>query len=367
VDEDFAAKVQAAEVVLPCTELDPALSFFIDRLGFRLESVSPADDPSSAVISGHGLRLRLERGASGAPGVLRLYCRDRAGGGVLVAPNGTRIELVDAEPPLALPPLAPSYCVTRMSGAWVTGRAGMLYRDLLPDRQGGRFIASHIHIPQGGEVPDYVHFHAIRFQMIYCRAGWARLVYEDQGPPFLFEEGDCVLQPPRIRHRVLECSPGLEVIEIGSPARHDTFADHELALPTGEVRARDFAGQRFVRHRAAEASWVPCRDGFEARDLGIAAATAGLAGARVSRPSGASPGHAARAITSDRAAMHAHDGELRFSVVLRGGVTVERAGGAGEQLAAGDSFAVPAGMPHRLTDGSADLELLEVALPASAL
>ena len=50
--------------------------------------------------------------------------------------------------------------VTRAdAAAWSTGRAGMLYRDLVPDRQGGRFIASHIRLADGGPVPDHVHFH----------------------------------------------------------------------------------------------------------------------------------------------------------------------------------------------------------------
>ena len=46
----------------------------------------------------------------------------------------------------------------------------MRYRDLIP-RLGGRFIASHILIDQGGPVSDYVHFHSVRFQMIYCHNG----------------------------------------------------------------------------------------------------------------------------------------------------------------------------------------------------
>ena len=66
--------------------------------------------------------------------------------------------------------------------------------------------------------------------MIYVRRGWVRVVYEDQGEPFVMREGDLVLQPPAIRHRVLESSPGLEVIEIGAPAVHATFADHEMEL-----------------------------------------------------------------------------------------------------------------------------------------
>src|SRR5215510_10804654 len=167
--------------------------------------------------------------------------------------------------------------------AWYVGRAGMQYRDLIPGRLGGRFVASHIRIPDGGETPDYVHYHKALFQMIYCKEGWARLVYEDQGPPFALEAGDCVLQPPEIRHRVLESSPGLEVIEVACPAEYETRADNEMRLPTCEVLPeRLFGGQGFVRHRAREASWAPWRlDGFEARDTGIAAATNGLAAARV--------------------------------------------------------------------------------------
>ena len=46
-------------------------------------------------------------------------------------------------------------------GDWVVGRAGMLYRDLLPGRLGGCFIASHIRIPEVGPVPDNVHFHQV--------------------------------------------------------------------------------------------------------------------------------------------------------------------------------------------------------------
>jgi hypothetical protein len=47
----------------------------------------------------------------------------------------------------------------------------MLYRDLVPSRLGGRYIASHISIPGGGPVADWVHYHRIAFQMIYVRRG----------------------------------------------------------------------------------------------------------------------------------------------------------------------------------------------------
>ena len=89
--------------------------------GYRLDMITPADDPTTALMS-----------------------RD-----------GETVEL---------------------TGTSQVGRAGMEYRDLIPDRLGGRFIASHIRITDGGPVPDSVHFHDIGFQVIVCRAGWVRVV-----------------------------------------------------------------------------------------------------------------------------------------------------------------------------------------------
>jgi quercetin dioxygenase-like cupin family protein len=355
----LSSEILAAQVVLPCSNLEDTLAFFTGTLGFRVESVAPAERPSAAVISGHGVRIRLQPTTEAAPGVLQLLCRDPsavAGGQrEWIAPNGTRVVLIDADPPAALPPLRPSLVVSLRSEArWNVGRVGMRYRDLLPDRQGGRFVASHIHIPDGGPVSDYVHFHKVRFQLIYCHRGWVRVVYEDQGPPFVMEAGDCVLQPPRIRHRVLESSAGLEVIEIGCPADHETVADHALALPTAALRTeREFEGQRFVQHRASAAVWQP-RDGFEVRDLGIAAATVGVAGACVVRR-GAGPA------TSP---MFTHDAELLLRFVLQGSLTLSCEERAPRTLGAGDCFVVPAGMAHALQDCSPDLELLETCSPA---
>ena len=359
-------RADAAEIVLPAPDFDATVKFFTERLGFRLDAIFPADDPATALVSGHGVRLRLERSGSGAAGTLRLLARDPAalarafgsGATVVTAPNGTRIEFAAEDPPYALPPERPSFVLAKMSGAagWGVGRAGMLYRDLIPDRQNGRFIASHIRIPEGGPVPDYVHFHKIRFQMIYCYRGWVRLVYEDQGPPFVMQAGDCVLQPPEIRHRVLESSPGLEVIEIGCPAEHMTCVEHAMPLPNGTLnRAHDFGGQRFVHHVAAKAEWKPWRlAGFSARDIGIGAATDGLAGVKVARVSGTPAGETVR-----------HGGEFLFLFVLEGGATLTADGHGAQRLDTGDAVTVPRGLAHRLSDCSADLELLEVSLPAA--
>ncbi|HEX4569733.1 MAG TPA: hypothetical protein VH184_04850 [Dongiaceae bacterium] len=362
---DLPPQIRLAQVLLPCGDLAATLRFFTDELGFKVNMIQPADSPSVAVISGHGVTLRLEAAmgaeAEPSPLVLRLLC-DRVAlpaepARHLIAPGGTRVELVDARPPLELPEGRQEFVLARLVGeaAWGEGRAGMQYRDLIPGRLGGRFIASHIRIREGGPVPDYVHFHKIRFQMIYCRKGWVRLVYEDQGEPFLLEAGDCVLQPPEIRHRVLEASPGLEVIEIGCPAIHETFADHALALPTPHLLPeRRFEGQRFVRHVTASARWISWRSpGFEARDTGIGEATEGLAGVRVVRPLAGKSAQAAGG----------HGGEFMFLYVLAGALRVQSKGSGEHRLEADDCCVLPRAVAYAL-EGSGDLEMLEVTLPA---
>ena len=171
----------------------------------------------------------------------------------------------------------------------------------------------------------------------------------------MLHAGDCVLQPPEIRHRVLESSPRLEVVEIGCPAEHETHADHSLALPTAILDPqRDFSGQRFVRHVASEARWTASRTpGFEYRDLGIAAATDGLAGGVVKR-----------AVATARSELAAHAGEFLFTFVLVGSAAFERDGEQVQPLAAGDAYVMPAGQRHALTARADGFELLEVALPA---
>jgi mannose-6-phosphate isomerase-like protein (cupin superfamily) len=116
-----------------------------------------------------------------------------------------------------------------------------------------------------------------------------------------------------------------------------------------------------VRHQAAAAVWGPGRvEGFEARDLGIAAGTSGVASARVARR--APPGPASP--SSLPAPPTRHDAEFFFTFVLAGAATLTCEGKGTQRLGPSHAFVVPSGLSHALADCSADLELLEVALPA---
>ena len=353
--------IQSAQIVIACSQFDATFAALTGQLGFRVEMISPADAPTTAVVSGFGVTLRLRsvpHKKNDAP-MLRLLTDQPPS---IVDVPDIRIEWVHRHAAPHIPKAKQQFIISRNTSdeAWVTGRADMQYRDLIPGRLGGHIIASHIRIPGGGSVPDYVHFHDVRFQMIFCKAGWVRVVYEDQGEPFVMQAGDCVLQPPQIRHRVLEASAGLEVIEIGCPAIHDTHADHDILLPTPAVRAlREFGGQRFVRHIAAESRWLPWiwmgqdGTGFEAQDSGISAATKSLAGVRIVR--------AGRVASAPLAS---HDGELLFLFLLKGALNLRSAALGEYTLHADDSVTIPPGANVSL-HAETGAEFLEVSLPAA--
>jgi len=358
----------SVQVVLSCSSLADSVQFLTSELGFQVRMIMPADDPTVAVLSAADCVLRLEQTGAGAerpaPARLRILSDELPTGvpRVLEGPDRLSVEIAALHSPLIVPETIQEFVLTRRGAVseWHAGRADMLYRDLIPPRLGGRFTASHILIPTGGPVPDYVHYHRVRFQMIFCKNGWVRVAYEDQGDPITLSAGDCVLQPPEIRHRVLESSEGLEVVEISCPAAHETWSDPGMTLPTGRMAPeREFNGQRFVCHVARKAIWKASRfPGFEQRDMGIAEATKGLAGARVLRSYG-------DAVAGRRGGTStiAHAGEFAFYFVLSGATVLESAALGAHDLSPGDSCVLPARTDFAIQP-TAGLELLEVTLPA---
>jgi quercetin dioxygenase-like cupin family protein len=318
------------DIVLGCENLDAALIPLVEDHGWRLETIFPADAPTQMILRRGTQRLRLIRGddiadppESTAPSAVP--------GARLTAPVISRLA-EDAD--------------------FGVGRAGMTYRDLIPDRLGGVLIASHIRIDDEGPVADYVHFHDVAFQLIFCRRGWVEVAYQDQGPPLVMTAGDCVLQPPGIRHRVLAASAGLEVVELASPAVHATHRDHELVLPSPiEELGRDYGGQNFVHHVAADTPEVPSRfPGYLTRDVGLGPASRSAVEARVHRSDRDDCG------TDDADGEISQDREWMFFFVLDGSATVMLDGESAE-LGAGDSVVVPPGCSVRWLGGT----LLEVA------
>ncbi|MFT5743437.1 MAG: quercetin dioxygenase-like cupin family protein [Paracoccaceae bacterium] len=347
-----------AEVVLPTTALRDDIPYFTKTLKMRMDMIYPADNPTVAVFSGHGLRIRLDQSATGAAGLLRIHADDADfAHGTVTSPGGTQITIDALNPPVVLPATDHAFVVRRLAdqAPWVIGRAGMHYRDLIPSRLGGSIIASHIRIPDGGPVPDMVHFHRVGFQLIFCYRGWVDVLYEDQGGPIRLHAGDCFIQPPEIRHRVLEASEGIEVIEIGVPAEHITEIDHVMQLPTSDLcPGREWQGQRFVHNIGKDAPWHPFRlSGFTARDTTINDATKSVAGVQVVR-------RGQGATTPAR-----HNADILFGFVMEGRMTLHGTGKNPFELSAGDAFVIPPDMETHWADPSDDLEVLEVSLPGA--
>jgi uncharacterized protein YjlB len=119
-------------------------------------------------------------------------------------------------------------------------RSFLEYRDLgIEGATHGKFRAHVIRIKRGESHDELhttgLHQHLCDFQMIYILNGWIRFFYEGQGERTLVK-GDCVLQPAGIVHNELECSDDIEILEIYSPAVHETVALNESREPATAAR-----------------------------------------------------------------------------------------------------------------------------------
>lgn len=116
--------------------------------------------------------------------------------------------------------------------------------------------------------------------------------------------------------------------------------------------------QRFTVSHLNEADFK--RDGLRSyalyRDLGIAAASGGLCQAHVIRL--LSP------CTDEVRKRHLHEPELQLIYVLQGWVKNEFEGEGVQMMSAGSCWLQPPGIKHTVLDYSADVELLEIIVPA---
>ena len=98
------------------------------------------------------------------------------------------------------------------------------YRDLgVRDATAGRAVMHVIRARGAHQATGEWHRHAVQLQLVYVTRGWVRFEYEGVGEVRL-EAGSCVHQPPGIRHREIEHSADLELIEIVLPAEFETTA-----------------------------------------------------------------------------------------------------------------------------------------------
>lgn len=361
-------------LVIASPSFEEGLVFFLEELGFVIDEITPSETPSLAVLSGYGLTICLDKNAELEPVTLRVATEDK---GLLgtekVGPNGTKVVFGTNQGEGFIPVSGePSFALNEAARAeWTTGRAGMKYRNLLA---GGTwdYIASHIKIPGSGTVPDWVHYHDVNFQIIYCYKGAAKLVYEDQGPPFLFKAGDCVLQPPHIRHQVLESYEDLEVIEVVTPLNHSTLSDHVMNLPNEELNPdRDFKGQRFIWDQAKNRDWKMADTSqaslYQIGETGIGEASARQGDVRILRP--------VESGEDIRPLVHVNEenrSDFVLWFVLSGTTGFDRSSGIPlRTVRASDAISIIGAPPEYgdvvFRDPSSDFSVLEVRLPQETL
>ena len=103
-------------------------------------------------------------------------------------------------------------------------RSYALYRDLGVAAASGRLCQAHV-IRLLSPCTDEVrkpHSHETELQLIYVLQGWVKNEFEGEGV-HMMSAGSCWLQPPGIKHTVLDYSADAELLEIIVPADFKTI------------------------------------------------------------------------------------------------------------------------------------------------
>ena len=97
------------------------------------------------------------------------------------------------------------------------------YRDLGIARASGGLAQAHVIrlIPPCTDEVRKRHTHAVELQLIYVLKGWVKNEFDGHGEQ-LMREGTCWLQPPNIKHTVLDYSDDCEMLEVIVPADFKT-------------------------------------------------------------------------------------------------------------------------------------------------
>jgi hypothetical protein len=100
------------------------------------------------------------------------------------------------------------------------------YRDLGFAKATSGAAVAHVirfHPPCTDEVRVW-HTHDVEFQMVYVLKGWI-ITEMDGHTPEKMIAGSSWMQPPKIRHRVVDYSDDCEVLEVVLPANFETVME----------------------------------------------------------------------------------------------------------------------------------------------
>ncbi len=148
--------------------------------------------------------------------------RDKSSPGPNISINKNNIvEMMSAWPPQ-------SFTVSHHSDQAFTGgglRKFATYRDLGIISATNGMVRAHVMRfipPFRAEEVSRRHYHEVAFQLLYCLKGWIKYEFEGQGE-IVMHVGSCWLEPPKIKHTVLDYSDDCELLEVVLPADFKTI------------------------------------------------------------------------------------------------------------------------------------------------
>ena len=107
------------------------------------------------------------------------------------------------------------------------------YRDLGIERATRGKVVAHVIRARPGKAPrGEWHRHDCNVQFVYVVKGWIEFEYERVGRVRM-RAGTCFYQPPNIRHREIQHSKDIQMLEVVAPAN---FATHDAAPPPARKR-----------------------------------------------------------------------------------------------------------------------------------
>lgn len=248
-------------------------------------------------------------------------------------------------------PQAPTTVIRATDAPWVewpdTGLAG---RDLgLEQATGGSVGAQHVRSTGGDVHGGDWHCYDLDWEFLYVLGG-ALTLESQEGHVHELVAGSAFCHPAFYFHRDIYRSGDLDVVRLTSPVDGRRFEGRQSELPPS-ARAAGMRSALYTHEADSGAYQTDRDDGFDYRDLGITALTAGRLSMRVvrkARPHGKMPWHG--------------DGSVLWSMVLSGRSRLETEGQEGADLAPNDAFSVGAGArfrhdTDRMSDDYAAIEL----------
>jgi mannose-6-phosphate isomerase-like protein (cupin superfamily) len=132
-----------------------------------------------------------------------------------------------AAKPAAKPRAKQRFTVSHLLDSDFVGglRSYARYRDLGIAEATGGMVQAHVirMVPPCTDEARKAHYHDVEFQMVYVLRGSMTTDFDAKGP-ITMHAGSCWIQPPKIKHAVLDYSDDCEVLEIILPAEFETVA-----------------------------------------------------------------------------------------------------------------------------------------------